>query len=126
MSMKFQLISELLCHEQVRPLHVSRVKRAIEASGAWLVPVCIDRDSGLLIDGHHRLMAAIKLGLSRIPCYIVDYQQVALSWGRSRYRTDKQAIIERARQGRLYPPKTTRHKLNLPRLAVPVPLDALR
>ena len=38
----------------------------------WLSPIIID-DKGNIIEGHHRVLAAEKLGINSVPAYIVDW-----------------------------------------------------
>jgi len=38
----------------------------------WLVPIIIDH-KGYVLEGHHRIEMAIKLGLKTLPSYIIDW-----------------------------------------------------
>lgn len=49
-------------------------------------PVVVDAATGLVVDGTHRVEAALKLGIPRIPVYAVDYfsEKIELhGWGRA-------------------------------------------
>lgn len=61
-------------HRRVRtgdPEHVARIMRAIASLG-FTVPILISRE-GEIVDGHIRVEAAKALGLTEIPCVIVDH-----------------------------------------------------
>ena len=42
------------------------------SSYGWIVPIVID-DKGNIIEGHHRVQAAIDMGLKSVPAYIIDW-----------------------------------------------------
>ncbi len=76
---------------------------------AWTQPICVERETLAVLDGHHRLAAAIQLGLTRIPCRTYDYATVPLASWRPEIEPTRDEVLHRALTGRLYPPKTTRH-----------------
>jgi hypothetical protein len=90
----------------------SRVREIVAMTleeSAWTQPICIEGTAHALLDGHHRLAAAIALGLARVPVYVFDYADVELlSWG-AHISPTRQEVLARARSGQLYPNKTTRH-----------------
>lgn len=49
---------------------VSAVAASIQAFG-WLVPLVIDSE-GVIVCGHTRYKAAVKLGIDNIPCVLAD------------------------------------------------------
>jgi hypothetical protein len=61
------------------------------------------------MDGHHRLAAALLLGLSRVPALLLDYGIVDVVAARDDFIVTPDAIVARAYARDLYPPKTTRH-----------------
>lgn len=81
----------------------------IQASGVWTMPVCIERESHAVMDGHHRLEAAKRLGLARVPVYLLDYSQVTLTRWRDDIHVSVADILRRAYANDPYPKKTTRH-----------------
>ena len=48
----------------------------IEFDGKWTSPISISREHNLVMDGHHRLEAAIRLKLKRVPCFIFSYEKI--------------------------------------------------
>jgi hypothetical protein len=59
--------------------HQEQVEARIVAAGGVIEPVCIG-DDGRLHDGHHRVVAAIKLGIDRIP--LETRAEADARWGR--------------------------------------------
>lgn len=51
--------------------HSNSFKSKVEEFG-WLVPIVIDQ-YGNIIEGHHRVEMAIKIGMRTLPVYIVDW-----------------------------------------------------
>lgn len=51
--------------------HASNFIKKISAYG-WIVPIIIDK-YGNIIEGHHRVKAAIEMGLKCVPAYIIDW-----------------------------------------------------
>ena len=51
--------------------HSDSFKSKVEEFG-WLVPIVIDQ-YGNIIEGHHRVEMAIKIGMNTLPVYIVDW-----------------------------------------------------
>lgn len=73
-------------HEQSIPQTVSRIAEDIAQKGRFIDPVIVDAETGLVVDGTHRVEAAIRLGLGKIPVYTVDYMSprvILAGWGRA-------------------------------------------
>ncbi|RQS60695.1 hypothetical protein DID96_34185 [Burkholderia sp. Bp8963] len=106
---------ELIPTEQILPneehdeTRVLEVLDSIERSGRWTAPIVLERRSLAVMDGHHRLAAARRLSLQRVPCVLLDYAQVGVETRRPDFRVDGEQIVARSRARVLYPPKTTRH-----------------
>ncbi|GEO99312.1 ParB N-terminal domain-containing protein [Methylobacterium haplocladii] len=95
--------------EQIIPGRVRDVIAMIVTRQAWTQPICLERTTFAILDGHHRHAAAIQLGLGRVPVRILAYDDVALTSWRAEIRPTREDVLRRARAGELYPPKTTRH-----------------
>ena len=94
---------------------------------AYVLPLVVDRISGTILDGHHRYNVAKKLDLLCLPCVLVDYlndDTIELDlWPNSgRDSINKQDVIAAALSGKLFSPKTSRHRLpdHLPPISVPL------
>ncbi|SOF01386.1 ParB-like nuclease domain-containing protein [Burkholderia sp. OK233] len=102
-------IELILPNEQYIEARVLEVIESISSSDRWTTPIVLEHRSLAVMDGHHRLAAAKRLKLSRVPCVMLDYTQVTVEARRVGYSVDGEEIVKRARTRMLYPPKTTRH-----------------
>lgn len=100
---------QILPNEEYDEARLFEVLASIRRSGLWTVPIAVERVSLAVMDGHHRLAAARRLSLPRVPCVLLDYSQVDVQPRRPDYRVDAEQIIARSLARMLYPPKTTRH-----------------
>jgi len=103
--------------EQHYAEHAELLAQDLRRVALWRVPIVLERDTHAVMDGHHRLAAACRLGLAFAPCLRLDYAQACVTATRSGYRVEPAEILRRARHCDLYPPKTTRHTF-----AQPLPL----
>jgi len=77
--------SHLKPHEQSIPEIIEKLAAQISEAGRIYHPVIVDASTGIVVDGTHRVEAALKLGLRHMPVYTVDYMSdrvVLESWGR--------------------------------------------
>mgnify|MGYP006087433279 CR=1 FL=1 len=119
-------------HEMV--VNQDRVNALVDAIGRWGAyrkPLLVDRDSGSILDGHHRYFAAQKLGLKKVPAALVDYLNddsisVELWPGDHGVETiSKQDVIDMCLSADVFPPKTSRHTFTEPLSPIFVPLEEL-
>jgi hypothetical protein len=84
----------------------------------------------VILDGHHRYEALKSLGCTRIPVFLVDYDDPTITlttWPNATVASvTKAEVVDRGTRGELYPPKTTRHKLPRDLEDVPVLIEDLR
>lgn len=118
-------------HEEVKPRNVDKLHEMTLRWSAYTKPLLVDRETGTILDGHHRYHVGMRIGLSRLPVIKVDYledESIELDlWPASAIESlTKQQIIDTALSENLFPPKTSRHRFSdyLPPIAVP--LDLLR
>lgn len=69
----FRPVLSLLPHEETIPESVERITRQLQSDGAQKDPLIVDRETGAVLDGMHRLEALRKLGLENVVCALVDY-----------------------------------------------------
>jgi uncharacterized protein (DUF1015 family) len=108
-------IEELREHEEIRPDYLEELKNEIQLDGILKMPICIDKDTCIILDGHHRLQALKGLGCKKIPCVLVDYQSPEIkvvAWREGETMT-KEKIIDTALSGKRMPSKTSRHMILL-------------
>lgn len=128
MSIKLIHISSLKVHEQIIPDHVAELKKTIEQDNAIYEPVIVDRQTMIVLDGHHRVTVAKELGLTHIPALLVDYNsdQIRVKSWRPEITVSKQMVIQAGLTGQLLQPKTSRHIIPFKPTSEPYPLPLLR
>ncbi|MDA4120688.1 MAG: ParB N-terminal domain-containing protein [Thaumarchaeota archaeon] len=84
-SLGIRSTESLLPHEQTIQSHVESLANEMQRDGVQKDPIIVDRISGTVLDGMHRLAAFSRLGISKAACCSVDYgsRSVTLSrWAR--------------------------------------------
>lgn len=120
-------VGRLVPHEEHDERRALRLARHIGRVGVWTAPLVIERDSLMVMDGHHRLRAAQALRLSVLPVVLLSYEEggVLLQAWRKGEVWSPAAVLSRARSGSLLPYKTTRHLFQPAIGSVGVPLGWL-
>jgi hypothetical protein len=103
----------LRIHEEVDPGHVGFLEQSIRRDGVLYEPIWVARLDGfdVILNGHHRFHALVRLGARKIPAFVFDYGDSVIKldrWGEGPPVT-KEEVVRRARLGTPFPPKTTRH-----------------
>lgn len=117
-------LESLRIHEEINPADMDRLLERIRHDGRIEEPILVSSEGNVILNGHHRYRALQELGARRAPVWVVDYhaEEIVLDrWNRGP-PISKDEVLERARQGRPFPPKTTRHHvhLDLPHRATPL------
>lgn len=114
-------------HELTRPKKVDELEKMTNRWNAYVLPLVVDKNTGVILDGHHRHQVALRLGLQCLPCVQVDYlgdETVELDvWPNcGRESITKEEVVQAGLQGDLFHPKTSRHRLSdhLPPISVPL------
>jgi hypothetical protein len=104
-------LGELKEHEQIRPEYLEELKNEILSDGILKMPIAVDKETYIILDGHHRLHALRRIGCKRIPCLLFDYQspEIEVLPQREGETVTKGLVIETALTGRRMPPKTSKH-----------------
>jgi len=113
--------------EQVDPGNVQRLRESILHTGQWLEPIIVERSKGIVMDGNHRLNAALQLGLKRVPCIELDYAdpRVRVRHWQTGQAFEVTRIFTTIARGEIFPYKTTRHAFDPALPVVAIPLDNL-
>ncbi|HYS71490.1 MAG TPA: ParB N-terminal domain-containing protein, partial [Thermoplasmata archaeon] len=102
----------------------------IRKDGFLRKPILVAAGPLVILDGHHRVEALRILGCTRIPVYLLDYDDPAVgitTWPDAIVKAvTKAEVIDRGTHGDLFPPKTTRHTVVLEIEEVRIPLEDLR
>ena len=109
----FIKIEELREHEEIRPDYLEELKNEIISDGILKMPIAVDKNTYIILDGHHRLHALKRIGCKKIPVILVDYQsqEVQVVTWREGENITKEIIIHTALTGRRMPPKTSKHMI---------------
>jgi len=111
----FFKIEELKEHEEIRPDYLEELKNEILSDGILKMPIAVDKNNCIILDGHHRLQALKRIGCTKIPVVLVDYQSPnikVIGWRQGESIT-KEIIIDTALAGRRMPSKTSKHMVIL-------------
>ncbi|MAK40793.1 MAG: hypothetical protein CL993_03590 [Euryarchaeota archaeon] len=114
-------------HEQTIDKKVNELEKMTHRWGAYVLPLVVDKRTGVILDGHHRHQVALRLDLLSLPCVCVDYladDTIELEvWPNSSIdNLSKEDVINAGLSDTLFPPKTSRHRLSdhLPPIAMPI------
>ncbi len=109
-------IDKLIGHERVSSTRLRAVRSAIHTDGVVRRPVIVERNSEVILDGHHRVRALRDLGAKRVPVAYVRYSDTNVRVYMRRkgmlMKMIKRAVIEMAKENKLFPSKTTRHVIH--------------
>ena len=114
-------------HEETIDKKVNELEKMTHRWGAYVLPLVVDKRTGVILDGHHRHQVALRLDLLSLPCVCVDYladDTIELEvWPNSSIdNLSKEDVINAGLSDTLFPPKTSRHRLSdhLPPIAMPI------
>ena len=104
-------LSKLKFHEEIDREYLEKLKSEILNDGFLRKPIVIDRETKVIIDGHHRAKALIEIGAELIPAIEIDYfsnEFLVESW-RNDVKIKKKDIIKAGLENKLFPPKTSKN-----------------
>lgn len=105
-------VNGLKPHEEIVDSAFRILVSEVTRDGGIHTPILIDRVTGTILDGHHRVRVAQYLGLTTIPAILVDYmndRRIAVESWRDGEVVCKHDVVRAAATGKLMPPKTSRH-----------------
>jgi len=120
-------LTELKAHERIDESNIEDLVELLRRTRVLADPIWVSRGSSVILNGHHRVEALRRIGAERVPAWVLDYESelVHLERWRPGPPIAKGEVVRRAEEGRLFPPKTTRHRLLLDLPARPTPLSEL-
>jgi len=129
MNTKISIIKNNLIkqHERIRKNHLRELFDQIKHDGFISDPIIVDKNTMVLLDGHHRFNAIKLLGLTASPVYLVDYKSRKIqvtSW-RGGEKVTKKIVIRAGLSGKLLRPKTSRHSIPEKPTGLRIPLSKL-
>ncbi|BAN89986.1 predicted transcriptional regulator [Aeropyrum camini SY1 = JCM 12091] len=106
-------ISSLKPHEEIEGERLHILLEDIKRRRLVVKPILVDAKTLVILDGHHRFNALKILGARYAPAVLVDYDSPCVSVGswREGVSVSKEEVRRRGVEGRLYPPRTSRHRV---------------
>jgi ParB-like chromosome segregation protein Spo0J len=103
-------LKQLNPHEQIIEENLKKVLTSLKVEKRLKEPVVVDKETKVILDGHHRVKAFEILGLRDIPCRLVDYSSDGITIAPNRNgNVSKEEVIEKGLSDELFPPKTSKH-----------------
>ncbi|MFZ2189162.1 MAG: ParB N-terminal domain-containing protein [Candidatus Magasanikiibacteriota bacterium] len=111
MKIKLLTINSLKPHEHISAKRVVEVVAMIKKAGKFTEPILVEKNTLVILDGHHRVEAMKKLGYEKIPARLVDYKKVEVSLRHKNLSSHiiKEMVLYLASKNIILPQKTTRH-----------------
>ncbi len=119
-------IESLKPHEDFIVDRMRGIKAEIAESKELRTPLWVEKNYGVVLNGHHRLQALKELGAREVPCVLVDYAsfsvRLELCPGAALAGIDKQMVLQAGLSGQLLPPRSSYHSLSgrVPELVCPL------
>ncbi len=111
----FIRLEELKHHEGVEDERLKALIEEIRSDGCLKLSIAVDKNTKIIIDGHHRVCALKELKCTRIPVTFINYQQENIKvvpWRKNETVTKKDVINAGLGLEKL-PPRTTKHIVNV-------------
>ena len=109
-------IQKLIQHERVHPARLKEVRKALRKEGVVRRPVIVDKETNIILDGHHRVQALREFGAKRVPVAYVRYQDAGVRVYLRRkdllMKLIKQYVMVMVKSHKVFPSKTTRHLIH--------------
>ncbi len=123
-------ISKLKIHEAIQDPLLEACVKMLENDGVFKVPILVDENDLVVLDGHHRVEAMKQLGYTKIPVYLVDYWNEAIevtTWPEAEIENiTKEMVLDMGRCDDVFPPKTSKHTVKVKLEERHVALEELR
>jgi polyphosphate kinase len=106
-------VRKLNPHEEVIEENLKNVLTSLKVEKRLKRPVIVDKETNVILDGHHRAKAFALLGLPEIPCKLVDYSSEGITVEpHQNGEITKEEVIEKGLSDELFPPKTSKHRIS--------------
>ena len=119
-------LSELHPHEATSSNRVKKSTHMHVRWGAMRSRVIVDGKDHIVIDGHHRLAVAHRLGLRCIPVLLVDPEDLRVERRGSHEPLTHAEVVAHVRERGVMPARSTKYALDGMDVVCDVPLDRLR
>lgn len=103
-------VRELKPHEDVDEKRLREVLRSLIRERVLKNAILVDRDTKVILDGHHRVKSFEILGMREIPGVLVDYTSNDIKLrSRTGEEISKETVLRVGRSPNVFPYKTTKH-----------------
>lgn len=108
---KLLKLTELKRHEQIMESRVLQLMKIIKNKGVFNKPIIVEKNTKIILDGHHRVEAMKKLGYQKIPAELVDYKDIKVKLRHKNLPISliRELVLLSGSRGSLLPRKTTKH-----------------
>lgn len=108
-------LERLRPHEEVDVGHLKELKTEIKSDKILKLAIAIDKDTNIILDGHHRSEALKELRCKTIPAVFVDYNspQIKVKSWRYYWKVTKEMVIEAGLGNNKLPPNTSKHMIRI-------------
>lgn len=120
-------LEKLKEHEEISLDHLIELKQEIEKDGFLRNPIIVDKNTNIILDGHHRFNSLKRLNCTRIAAYLVNYKSPEIkvqSWRRG-VKVTKKDVIKAGLTGKKLGVRTSRHIIPDRPLNLNIPLKDL-
>lgn len=120
-------INLLKPHEEIISCHLTMLMKQIKSDGFISSPIAVDRQTMVILDGHHRYNILKIMKMKICPVCLVDYNDDEITVGcwRDDEKITKKEVIAAGLSGKLLAPKTSKHKIPNRPQDLNIPLSAL-
>jgi len=103
-------INKLKQHEKIDKVNYKELLRKIQING-YVEPIVVDKNTFIILDGHHRCAILKSMAFTTIPVHFIDYQSevVKVSSWRKNENITKDKVVTMGMSKNLFPPKTSKH-----------------
>jgi hypothetical protein len=120
-------ISAIRLSEEVDEASVEQLAKRIASEAMWVAPIPIEKSTGVVMDGNHRVRAGRMLGLTHLPCIHLEYgdPRVSVRDWKTGIAFQIETIFDAISDDRVLPYKSTKHSFDPPLPTTSIPLETL-
>ena len=110
-------LNQLKEHEEINKERLEELKQGIKLDGILKDPIIVDKNTKIILDGHHRFNSIKQLGYKKILVYFVDYTSPKIRvLSRRKSKVTKEDVIQAGLSGKKMLERTSKHLIpNRPR-----------
>lgn len=108
-------LKDLKEHENIDLKHLEKLKNRIKKEMILKKPIVVDKNTRIIIDGHHRFNSLKQLGYSKIPVHLIDYNSPEIlvkAWKNSRKIT-KEDVLAAGLNVKKLPSKSSKNMVKI-------------